>query len=203
MEDFDKYKVLDMVEQLKNVAVDLKDKKADYLRSVYSTLQERVSKPKEQFRNYILTLIGDKDYEKMIESVNKIDKSFNEKQAPKYAAPSPLPVPSYVFPPSPSRLWFAGFSHPGVQTSQAPPPPPPLFPNHPRRFSPYHNLRGARHLTCFSVDKGATSAITATTREQWNNSESDSDLNGIKQLCNIQIVVRVVLIILKLYSVIC
>ena len=182
-----------MVEQFKNVAVDFKDKKAHYLRSAYSTLQVRVSSPKEQVKNYILTLISDKDYEKLIELVNKIDKPLNMQPLhPCLFLTMCFLHTSLVS----SHLRFAVFSQTGVQTSQAPPLPPPLFPNQPRRFSPYHNIRGVGHLTCSSVDKGATSAITATTREQWNTSERDSDLNCIKQLCNIQIVVRVLLTIL-------
>eukprot|EP00112_Aurelia_sp_Birch-Aquarium-sp1_P026017 Seg897.9 transcript_id=Seg897.9/GoldUCD/mRNA.D3Y31 product="hypothetical protein" protein_id=Seg897.9/GoldUCD/D3Y31 len=156
MEDFDKYKVLEMVEQLRNVAAELKDKKADYLRSVHSTLLERIFKPKEQFKSYVLTMIGDKDYEKMIESVNKIDRSYFEKQTPKYAAVPALPVPNYPYPPPPFRSKSDGFNQSGVLTFQAPLPPPPLFASNPRRFSPYPNNsndRGVRQFTCFFCGK--------------------------------------------------
>lgn len=57
--DFDKYKALEMIDQLKNVAVQLKDKTADYLTSVHSLLLEKVNKPTEQFKNYVLSLVGD------------------------------------------------------------------------------------------------------------------------------------------------
>ena len=48
LSDFDTYKAVDMVEQLANVSLQVKDKKADYYATVYSTLQERISKLAEQ-----------------------------------------------------------------------------------------------------------------------------------------------------------
>ena len=79
--DFDKYKALDMIDQLRYVAVQLRDKKADYFSSVHSLLLEKVNKPTEQFKNYVLSLVGDRDYEKIVETVAKIDKSFQQTPA--------------------------------------------------------------------------------------------------------------------------
>ena len=67
-----------MVEQLANVSLQVKDKKADYYATVYSTLQERSSKPEEQFKSYVLSLLGDREYEKVVESLAKVDKAFNQ-----------------------------------------------------------------------------------------------------------------------------
>ena len=67
LNDFDKYKPMDLIEQLKNVAVQIKDKKADYYITVYATLIEELVKPAEHFRNYILSLLGDRDYENVIQ----------------------------------------------------------------------------------------------------------------------------------------
>ena len=53
LNDFDKYKAMDLIEQLKNVAVQIKDKKEDYHITVYATLMEKLVKPAEDFRNYI------------------------------------------------------------------------------------------------------------------------------------------------------
>ncbi len=66
--DFDKYKALDMAAELKNVAVGSKDKKADYYSSVHATLMERINKPTEQFKSYLHALIGDRDYDKIVEA---------------------------------------------------------------------------------------------------------------------------------------
>ena len=76
LSDFDKYKAVDMVEQLANVSLQVKDKKADYYATVYSTLQERISKSAEQFKSYVLSLLGDREYEKVVESLAKVDKAF-------------------------------------------------------------------------------------------------------------------------------
>ena len=76
--DFDKYRALEMAESLKNVALHVKDKKADYYASVHAILQEKISKPTKQFKNYVLSLLGDRDYEKIMEAVNKVDKSCTQ-----------------------------------------------------------------------------------------------------------------------------
>ena len=62
LSDFDKYKAVDMVEQLANVSLQVKNKKADYYAAVYSILQERISKSAEQFKSYVLSLLGDTEY---------------------------------------------------------------------------------------------------------------------------------------------
>ena len=80
--DFDKYKALEFIGNLKDSAANCKDKKADYCASVPSKLMERISKPIDQFRSYILTLLGDRDYEKIVESLAKVDKACQEMSAP-------------------------------------------------------------------------------------------------------------------------
>ena len=90
LSDFDKYKAVDMVEELANVSLQVKDKKADYYATVYSTLQERISKSAEQFKSYVLSLLGDREYEKVVESLAKVDKAFNQDTT---SSPGPLVVP--------------------------------------------------------------------------------------------------------------
>ena len=63
---------MDVVEQLANVSLQAKDKRADYYATVYSTLQERISKSAEQFKSYVLSLLGDREYEKVVESLAKL-----------------------------------------------------------------------------------------------------------------------------------
>ena len=101
--DFDKCRALEMAESLKNVALQVKDKKADYYASVHVKLQERISKPSDQFKNYVLSLLGDRDYEKLVEAVNKVDKSYTQGMsgAPHSSdlqSPPPPPSHRYVFP---------------------------------------------------------------------------------------------------------
>ena len=60
--DFDKYKILEMVEDLGIVSVQFKDKKAGYFVTVYNTLLERISKPPQHIKSYIPSLLGDGDY---------------------------------------------------------------------------------------------------------------------------------------------
>ena len=90
LSDFDKYKAVDMVEQLANVSLQVKDKKADYYATVHSTLQERISKSAEQFKSYVLSLLGDREYEKVVESLAKVDKAFNQDTT---SSPGPSVVP--------------------------------------------------------------------------------------------------------------
>ena len=79
--DFDKYKALEFIGNLKDSAANCKDKKADYYASVHSKLMEGISKPIDQFRSYILALLGDRDYEKIVESLAKVDKACQEMSA--------------------------------------------------------------------------------------------------------------------------
>ena len=98
---FDKYIALEKIETLKIVSKDLKDKKCDYYASTHAALLERINKPTNVFKDYVLSLLGGRDYEKIIESVSKIDKSFKDKEssAPKQSyrtQPPQLQQPSAV-----------------------------------------------------------------------------------------------------------
>ena len=53
------------------MAHQIKDKKSDYFATVYSVLQERLGKAIEQFRSYVLSLLGDREYDKIVESIAK------------------------------------------------------------------------------------------------------------------------------------
>ena len=75
--DFGKYKALELIENLKSVAIQRRDKKADYYSTVHVKLLERISKPAELFNSYVLSLLADRDYEKIIDAVAKVDKAFS------------------------------------------------------------------------------------------------------------------------------
>ena len=74
--DFDKYVALEKVERLKHIAAEEKNTKADFFGSVHSTLLDRIQKPTEQFENYVLALLGDREYERIVEAVGKVNKTF-------------------------------------------------------------------------------------------------------------------------------
>eukprot|EP00794_Sanderia_malayensis_P015560 gene15560-17138_t len=69
--DFDKYMALEKAERLKIVSRERQHKKADYFTAVHAKLSEKIGHPVEQFRNYVLALFGDKDYEKVVEAIGK------------------------------------------------------------------------------------------------------------------------------------
>ena len=99
--DFDKNRALELIEGLRNAAILCKDKKADFYTTVHIKLLERMDEPAEHFKGYILALIGDREYEKIMESVAKIDKSLA--QAPPVSSNTPQLEDnntSYSFPPS-------------------------------------------------------------------------------------------------------
>ena len=72
--DFDKYRALELIEGLKNAAILCKAKKPTSTQPY--TLSSKRDKPAEHFKGYILALTGDREYEKIMESVAKIDKSL-------------------------------------------------------------------------------------------------------------------------------
>ena len=112
--DFDKHLVIEKIEYLKHVARDLEDKKADYYSSVYSILLERINENEDQFKTYVLALLGDRDYERIIEVVNKVGKTFNKTTNPSTHNPAlapriPTPVPAV-----PGIPQMQSFSFPSV-----------------------------------------------------------------------------------------
>eukprot|EP00794_Sanderia_malayensis_P005812 gene5812-6510_t len=69
--DFDKYLALEKAERLKIVAREHQHKKGDYFPAVHAKQSEKIGHPVEQFRNYVLALFDDKDYEKVVEAIGK------------------------------------------------------------------------------------------------------------------------------------
>ena len=91
--------------------MNLRDKKTDYYSTVHATLVEKIAKPTEHFKNYVLAMLGDRDYEEVVETVSKIDKVF-EKDSPSPSASHSLLGDGPYFPPafynSPPALRFEG-----------------------------------------------------------------------------------------------
>ena len=63
------------LKDLKNADHDSKHEKKIYYRLVFETLRGKLDQPSDQFRNFILPLLGDKDHEKVLDVVAKVEKS--------------------------------------------------------------------------------------------------------------------------------
>ena len=65
----------DFVEiQWYHAAYDAKHDKEHYYRLVYETLRSKLDRSDQQFRDLLLPLLGDKDYEKVLDVVTKVEK---------------------------------------------------------------------------------------------------------------------------------
>eukprot|EP00794_Sanderia_malayensis_P013399 gene13399-14773_t len=97
---------LEALERGKEVGVDqLKKDIVQYaLRqsSDFDNLWQRIGCPAEQFRSYVLALLGDRDYERVVEAIGKVDKVFgagdNQRgkswpNRPRQQPPSLMPQP--------------------------------------------------------------------------------------------------------------
>ena len=47
-----------------------------FYKVAYHTARERMDLPKDQFRSLLLRLIGDKDHEKVLDIVSKVEKHY-------------------------------------------------------------------------------------------------------------------------------
>jgi len=66
---------LELVDALKNAAHDSKHEKEAYYRLVFETLRGKLDQTNDQFRNFIFPLLGDKDHEKVLDVVVKVEKN--------------------------------------------------------------------------------------------------------------------------------
>ena len=58
---------------LKIVALESKHPKAGYFSAVFRALREKMSCPDDSFKKYLLALLGDKDQEKVLDRVAKVE----------------------------------------------------------------------------------------------------------------------------------
>ena len=77
--EFNRFEALDLLEALKNAGQDTKHEKAGYYRLTFETLRGKTDEPNHQFRNFLLPLLGDKDQEKVLEVVAKVEKTNRRK----------------------------------------------------------------------------------------------------------------------------
>ena len=73
--EFNRFEALDLLEALKNADEDTKHEKAGYFRLTFETLRGKTDEPNDQFCNFLLPLLGDKDQEKVLKVVAKVEKN--------------------------------------------------------------------------------------------------------------------------------
>ena len=72
---FSKDHAMDTLLQLKILAKELKHQKASYFSAVLEALREKMSASEDQFKKYLLALLGDKEQEKVLDTIAKVDKA--------------------------------------------------------------------------------------------------------------------------------
>lgn len=74
--EFSRFEAMDILEALKNSAHDNKHEKTNYYRLTYETLRSKLhASSDEKFRAFLLPLLGDKDQEKILDIVAKVEKN--------------------------------------------------------------------------------------------------------------------------------
>ena len=73
--EFNRFEALNMLEALKNAAQDAKHEKTGYYKYTFEILREKVALPNDHFRNFLLPLLGDKDQERVLDVIAKVEKN--------------------------------------------------------------------------------------------------------------------------------
>lgn len=76
--DFDKYVAMQLAEEPVTCASNAHYKKFPYHSVALQEIRQCLHKPKDQFKAYFLALFSNHDYEQVLESLAKVDKSFLE-----------------------------------------------------------------------------------------------------------------------------
>ena len=76
LSDFNKYEAMEMFGLLQNTSHDNKHHMEGFYKVAYQTAREKMDLPKHQFRSLLLRLIGDKDHEKVLDIVSKVEKHY-------------------------------------------------------------------------------------------------------------------------------
>jgi uncharacterized protein (UPF0128 family) len=96
--EFNKYEALEMLDTLQGAAHDNKHDKANFYKVAFQTARTKIDIPKEQFRHLLMRLVGDKDHEKVLDVLRKVEKECN-RQSGNRAEARPAPYRRY-----PNRL---------------------------------------------------------------------------------------------------
>ena len=86
LSEFNKYEVVEMLEILHNKATDGDHDKKKYYRLVYQTVREKVDSSKDHFKDLVMRLLGDKDHERVLDIVCKVEK-LNRKNSREMEVP--------------------------------------------------------------------------------------------------------------------
>ncbi|CAH3162802.1 unnamed protein product, partial [Porites lobata] len=78
--EFNKYEVLEMLETLHNKAADRNHDRKNYYRLVHQSAREKVELSKDHFKDLVMRLLGDKDHERVLDIVSKVEKKSNRKK---------------------------------------------------------------------------------------------------------------------------
>jgi len=81
---FNKEKALDYLINLKIVAKESNHPKSGFFNAVLQAMKDKIRVPDSQFQQYLQVLVGDKDHEKVLDSIAKVDKAM------RVAAPRPF-----------------------------------------------------------------------------------------------------------------
>ena len=79
---FSKDQAFDYLLTLRLVAKETKHAKAGFYEAVLRAMREKSNVPDIQFKRYVEVLLGDKDQEKVLEMISKVDKSVRRGDAP-------------------------------------------------------------------------------------------------------------------------
>jgi len=110
---FNKEKALDYLINLKTVAKESNNPKSRFFNAVLQAMKDKIGLPDSQFQQYLQVLLGDKDHEKVLDSIAKVDKAM------RVAVPRPIWSLSELLPLSADResgkersvfWWTAGAS---------------------------------------------------------------------------------------------
>ena len=88
-----RFEALEILEALQNVSHDRKHEREAYYRLVYQTARSKLELLNEYFRSLLLRLLGDKDHQRVFDTVTKVEKNFRWKNR---ATPSHLMGPFAV-----------------------------------------------------------------------------------------------------------
>ena len=79
---FTKDRALDRLLNLKMVAKDANHPKSGFFEAVFRAFREKTGVTDDQFTKYLEVLLGDKDHEKVLESIARVDKAMRISSPP-------------------------------------------------------------------------------------------------------------------------
>ena len=91
--NFNKERALDLLVNLKIVAKESKHERSGFFNAVLFAVQEKMAVPEAMFKHYLLALLCDKDHEKVLDAIAKVDKSLSSSVAAQVPSDSPAPGP--------------------------------------------------------------------------------------------------------------